>query len=150
MRNLLAASTTVRMRNKEMWKHFNCPASLVSGQRENQHGEFHSTSLLGASVDAWMTCQLVYTLHVTVHYTSSTMSPVTVILTLLYYTERVFVNQKLSSTYGPFCMTNRYLFDMWLLLNALFINYADFSGHTIWTTRTLGRSTSKFIYFFEI
>jgi hypothetical protein len=29
------ASTTVRMRNKEMWKHFNCSASLVSGQREN-------------------------------------------------------------------------------------------------------------------
>lgn len=99
-----AASTTAKYKARDVAA-FNCPAALVSGQRENKHSRI-SLAYLGASVDAWMTCQLVYTLHVTVH--SIRRSLYITHLLLLYCTERVFLNQKLSSTYWPFCMTKQY------------------------------------------
>jgi hypothetical protein len=104
------ASTTVRMRNKEMWKHFNCSASLVSGQRENPTRKENFTPLhfWAHLLMHGMTCQTcihtscycpLYVVHyITTHCYSY--------FTVLYWT-CIFVNRKLSSTYGPFCMTNR-------------------------------------------
>lgn len=98
----------------------NCPTLLVSGQRENQHENFTPLWAHLSMMHQWLAN--LYTLHVTVHFTSLYITH----LFLLYYTELVFVNQNFLSTW-PFLHDEQY--DLCTLLNAL--HYRDFPGHII-------------------
>jgi len=119
-----------------MWQHLIVPLRLLVAREKINTAKFHSTCS-GASVDAWMTCQLVYALHVTVHYTSFTIS-----LTYSYFTVLnvcLWIRNFLP-LFDHFAWRTVPLFDMCLLLNALWLTMRT-SGHTIRTTRTFGRST---------